>query len=64
MSQNCILLNSDKTDLLIIGPKLLRDKFMQFSSQLYGFVSANEVVKNLGLTIQNCLSWLILIISP
>ena len=57
MTKNFLLLNSDKTDILIIGPKSLRDKFMQFYLQLDGFsVSAKAVVKNLGLTIDSELS--------
>ena len=44
------LLNSDKTDILVIVPKSLREKFMQFYLKLDGSsVSAKAVVKNLGI---------------
>ena len=34
MTQDFLLLNSDKTDIQLIGPKSLRDKFLQISLKI------------------------------
>ncbi|KAJ8245152.1 hypothetical protein GJAV_G00274640, partial [Gymnothorax javanicus] len=57
MTQNFLSLNPDKTEILVIGPKSLRDTFLKFSLNVDGLpVSAKAVVKNLGVTLDSELS--------
>ena len=49
MSQNCQLLNSDKTEVIIFGPERFREKLSSYIVTLDGFsLASSSTVRNLG----------------
>ena len=49
MTRNFLLLNSDKTEVLILGPKHLRDKLSNDIAALDDIaLASNETVRDLG----------------
>ena len=58
MTRNFLLLNSDKTEVLILGPKHLRDKLSNDIAALDDIaVASNETVRNLGVIFDPDLSF-------
>ena len=58
MTHNFLLLNSDKTEVLILGPKHLRDTLSQDIAALDDIaLSPNETVRNLGMIFDPDLSF-------
>ena len=58
MSQNFLLLNSDKTEVITFGPKHLRDKLSNHIMTLDGFtLTSSNTVKNLGVILDQDLSF-------
>jgi hypothetical protein len=52
MAAKCILLNSDKTEMLVLGPKKQRDLLLNLTINLDGCtVVSNKTVKDLGVTL-------------
>ena len=53
-----LLLNSDKTEMLVLGPKKQRDLLLNLTTNLDGCtVVSNKTVKNLGVTLDPDLSF-------
>ncbi len=48
MTNNFLLLNSDKTDRLLIGPKSSTSNLLDYNLQLDGCPVTSSTVKNLG----------------
>ena len=62
MNRNFLLLNSDKTEVLILGPKHLRDKLPNDIAALDDIALAfNETVRNLGVIVTGMVRTLILV---
>ena len=58
MSSNFLLLNSDKTEVIVFGPKHLRDAFLNQIVTIDGVtLSSSTTVKNLGVTMDQDLSF-------
>ena len=58
MTSNYLLLNADKTELIILGPKHLRDKLADGNFTLDGtIVTPRVTVKNLGVTFDQDMSF-------
>ena len=58
MTRNYLLLNSDKTEVIVLGPKHLRDQLADESFALDGFTLASKAtVKNLGVTFDQDMSF-------
>ena len=58
MAENVLLLNSDKTEMLVLGPKKQRDLLLNLTINLDGCtVVSNEPVKDLGITLDHDLSF-------
>ena len=58
MTRNFLLLNSDKTEVLILGPKHLRDKLSNDIAALDNIaLASNETVRNLGVIFDPDLSF-------
>ncbi|XP_064195336.1 uncharacterized protein LOC135256955 [Anguilla rostrata] len=58
MLSNFLLLNSDKTEMLVLGPKILREKLSTLTLNCDGCLAEpNMVVKDLGVTIDPDLSF-------
>ena len=58
MTHNCLLLNSDKTEVLILGPKHLRDTLSNDIAALDDIaLASNETVRNLGVIFDPDLSF-------
>ena len=58
MTLNFLLLNSDKTEVLILGPKNLRDTLSNDIAALDDIaLASNETVKNLGVIFDPDLSF-------
>ncbi|KAL6458609.1 hypothetical protein MHYP_G00320810 [Metynnis hypsauchen] len=58
MSRNFLLLNSNKTEVLLLGPKLARDKLSDLILNLADFtVTPGSAAKNLGVIIDSDLSF-------
>ena len=52
MAANFLLLNSDKTEMLVLGPKKQRDLLLNLTINLNGCtVVSNKTVKDLGVTL-------------
>ncbi len=48
MTSNFLLLNSDKTEILLIGPKNSTQNLLDYNLQLDGCTVTSSTVKNLG----------------
>ncbi len=57
MTNNFLLLNSDKTDILLIGPKNSTQNIMDHNLQLNGCTVTSPTVKNLGVILDSKLSF-------
>uniref|UniRef100_A0A8K9XAS1 Reverse transcriptase domain-containing protein n=1 Tax=Oncorhynchus mykiss TaxID=8022 RepID=A0A8K9XAS1_ONCMY len=58
MAANVLLLNSDKTEMLVLGPKKQRDLLLNLTINLNGCtVVSNKTVKDLGITLDPDLSF-------
>ena len=58
MTRNYLLLNSDKTEVIVFGPKPLRDKLANENVSLDGITLASKAtVKNLGVTFDQDMSF-------
>ncbi len=53
MTNNFLLLNSDKTEILIIGPNKSTQNLLDYNLQLDGFPVTSSTVKNLGVIDSN-----------
>ena len=51
MANNFLLLNSDKTEVMLVGPDQLRMTLSSHLPTLDGFPTPNTSIKNLGVTI-------------
>ena len=58
MAANFLLLNSDKTEMLVLGPKKQKDILLNLTINLNGCtVVSNKTVKHLGVTLDPDLSF-------
>uniref|UniRef100_A0AAZ3P0E4 Reverse transcriptase domain-containing protein n=1 Tax=Oncorhynchus tshawytscha TaxID=74940 RepID=A0AAZ3P0E4_ONCTS len=58
MAANVLLLNSDKTEMLVLGPKKQRDLLLNLTINLNGCTAvSNKTVKDLGVTLDPDLSF-------
>ncbi len=57
MTNNFQLLNSDKTDILLIGPKNSTQNLLDYNLQLDGCPVTSSTVKNLGVILDSNLSF-------
>ncbi len=57
MINNFLLLNSDKTDILLIGPKNSTQNLLDHNLQLDGCTVTSSTVKNLGVILDSNLSF-------
>ena len=58
MAENVLLLNSDKTEMLVLGPKKQRDLLSDRTINLDGYtVISNKTVKDLSVTLEPDLSF-------
>ena len=58
MTRNFLLLNSDKTEVIILGPKHLRDTLINYIAALDDIaLASNETVRNLGVIFDPDLSF-------
>ncbi len=57
MTNNCLLLNSDKTEILLIGPKNSTQNLLDYNLQLDGCNVTSSTVKNLGVVLDSNLSF-------
>ncbi len=57
MTNNFLLLNSDKTEILLIGPKNSTQNLLDYNLQLDGCPVTSSTVKNLGVILDSKLSF-------
>ncbi|XP_072234405.1 uncharacterized protein [Leuresthes tenuis] len=58
MTQNCLLLNSDKTEVVLFGPERLREKLSSYIVTLDGIsLASSSTVRNLGVIFDQNLSF-------
>ncbi len=57
MTSNFLLLNSDKTEILLIGPKNSTQNLLDYNLQLDGCNVTSSTVKNLGVILDSNLSF-------
>ncbi len=57
MTSNFLLLNSDKTEILLIGPKDSTQNLLDYNLQLDGCNVTSSTVKNLGVILDSNLSF-------
>ncbi|XP_075330633.1 uncharacterized protein LOC142388967, partial [Odontesthes bonariensis] len=58
MTQNCLLLNSDKTEVVIFGPERFREKLSSYIVTLDGIsLASSSTVRNLGVIFDQNLSF-------
>ncbi len=57
MTSNFLLLNSDKTEILLIGPKNSTQNLLDYNLQLDGCTVTSSTVKNLGVILDSNLSF-------
>ncbi len=57
MTNNFLLLNSDKTEILLIGPKNSTQNILDHNLQLDGCTVTSSTVKNLGVILDSNLSF-------
>ncbi len=53
MTSNFLLLNSDKTEILLIGPKNSTQNLLDYNLQLDGCNVTSSTVKNLGVILDS-----------
>ncbi len=53
MTYNFFLLNSDKTEILLIGPKNSTQNLLDHNLQLDGCIVTSSTVKNLGVILDS-----------
>ncbi len=53
MNNNCLLLNSDKTEILLIGPKNSTQNLLNYNLQLDGCTVTSSTVKNLSVILDS-----------
>ena len=59
MTQNCLLLNSDKTEVVLFGPERFREKLSSYIVTLDGIsMVSSATVRNLGVIFDQNLSLL------
>ncbi len=61
---NFLLLNSDKTEILLIGPKNSTQNLLDYNLQLDGCNVTSSTVKNLGVILDSNIDFLLKIIFP
>ncbi len=59
MTNNFLLLNSDKTEILLKGPKHITQNVLDHNLQLDGCTVTSSTVKNLGVILDNHISHVI-----
>ncbi len=57
MTSNFLLLNSDKTEILLVGPKNSTQNLLDYNLQLDGCTVTSSTVKNLGVILDSNLSF-------
>uniref|UniRef100_A0A8C2GF31 Reverse transcriptase domain-containing protein n=1 Tax=Cyprinus carpio TaxID=7962 RepID=A0A8C2GF31_CYPCA len=57
MTNNFLLLNSDKTEILLIGPENITQNLVDYNLQLDGCTVTSSTVKNLGVILDSNLSF-------
>ncbi len=57
MTNNCLLLISDKTEILLIGPKNSTQNLLDYNLQLDECTVTSSTVKNLGVILDSNLSF-------
>ncbi len=57
MTSNFLLLNSDKTEILLVGPKNSTQNLLDYNLQLDGCTVTSSTVKNLGVILDSKLSF-------
>ncbi len=57
MTKNVLLLNSDKTEILLIGPKDSTQNLLDYNLPLDGCTVPSSTVKNLGVILDSNLSF-------
>ncbi len=57
MTSNFLLLNSDKTEILLVGPKNSTQNILDHNLQLDGCTVTSSTVKNLGVILDSNLSF-------
>uniref|UniRef100_A0A9J8DEF0 Reverse transcriptase domain-containing protein n=1 Tax=Cyprinus carpio carpio TaxID=630221 RepID=A0A9J8DEF0_CYPCA len=57
MTNNFLLLNSDKTEILLIGPENITQNLVDYNLQLDGCIVTSSTVKNLGVILDSNLSF-------
>ena len=58
MAQNFLLLNSDKTEIMVVGPKSLRHNLSAYMPNIDGIsITSNAVIKELGVTLDSDLAF-------
>ena len=58
MTQNFLLLNSDKTEIMVVGPKSLRHNLSAYMLNIDGIsITSIAVIKDLGVTLDSDLSF-------
>ena len=58
MTQNHLLLNSDKTEIMVVGPKSLRHKLSAYMPNIDGIsITSSAVIKDLGVTLDSDLAF-------
>jgi len=57
MTNNFLLLSSDKTEILLIGPKNITQNLIDYNVQLDGCTVTSSTVKNLGVILDYNLSF-------
>ncbi len=57
MTSNFLLLHSDKTEILLIGPKHNTQNLLDYNLQLDGCTVTSATVKNLGVILDSNLSF-------
>ena len=58
MAQNFLLLNSDKTEIMVVGPKSLRHNLSAYMPNIDGIsITSSTVIKDLGVTLDSDLAF-------
>ena len=58
MAQNFLLLNSDKTEIMVVGPKSLRHNLSAYMTNIDGLsITSSAVIKDLGVTLDSDLAF-------
>ena len=58
MTHNFLLLSSDKTEIMVVGPKSLRHNLSTYMPNINGIsITSSAVIKDLGLTLDSDLAF-------